>query len=32
MNDKIELFDPETQLKLNLGTRSVKNSAHGKVP
>jgi len=32
MNDKIELLDPETQLKLNLGTRSVKALPMAKFP
>ena len=32
MSDKIELLDHETQLKLNLGTRSVKNLPMAKFP
>jgi anaerobic magnesium-protoporphyrin IX monomethyl ester cyclase len=32
MSDKIELIDQETQLKLNLGTRSVKNLPMAKFP
>ncbi len=32
MNDKIEIIDQETQLKLNLGTRAVKNLPLAKFP
>ncbi|HSD82366.1 MAG TPA: radical SAM protein [Anaerolineae bacterium] len=32
MNDKIEILDQETQLKLNLGTRAVKNLPLAKFP